>query len=201
MKELTDKQKAILKCLETARSENRGMPTVRELAQTIGVSSTATVHQHLNALVTKGYIKRSSYKHRSIELSQAEPQAEPDFVNVPLSGTIAAGPPLLAQESYDDFVPLPKHLVGNGDVFGLRVRGESMIEAGIFDGDMVVVRRQPSAENGEIVAAMIGDEATVKFLFRESGRIRLQPANQAMEPIFCDSPVILGKVVLVIRKL
>lgn len=197
MKELTEKQKAILKCLETARSQNRQMPTVRELAQTIGVSSTATVHQHLNALVSKGYIKRDSYKHRSIEL----PQAEPDFVNVPLSGTIAAGPPLLAQESYDDFVPLPKDLVGNGEVFGLKVRGESMIEAGIFDGDIVVVRRQPSAENGEIVAAMIGDEATVKFLYRESGRVRLQPANSAMAPIYCDHPVILGKVVLVIRKL
>jgi repressor LexA len=173
------------------------MPTVREIAQAVGVSSTATIHQHLAALEAKGFIRRGSYKHRSIEL----PHANRPAVSVPLLGRIAAGQPILASENREDDLPLPRDLVGEGETFALRVKGESMIDAGIYDGDLVVIRRQPTASNGEIVAALVEDEATVKFYYREAERIRLQPANPAMEPIYVREVTILGKVVLVIRKI
>lgn len=173
------------------------MPTVREIAQAVGVSSTATIHQHLAALEAKGFIRRGSYKHRAIEL----PRLARPAVNVPLLGRIAAGRPILAAEDREDELPLPRDLVGEGETFALRVRGDSMIEAGIHDGDLVVVRRQPTAANGEVVAALVGDEATVKFYHREADRVRLQPANSAMEPIYARDVTILGKVVLVLRKL
>lgn len=172
------------------------MPTVREIAQAVGVSSTATVHQHLEALEAKGFIRRGSYKHRSIEL----PHVVRPAVSVPLLGRIAAGQPILAAENREEELPLPRDLVGEGETFALTVKGESMIEAGIFDGDIVVIRRQPSAVNGEIVAALVEDEATVKFFYREADCIRLQPANSVMEPIFVRDVTILGKVVLVMRK-
>lgn len=208
MKGLSPKQEAVLRYLEEM-SACGTMPTVREIAQAVGVSSTATVHQHLAALEAKGFIRKGSYKHRAIELSQRARPAErgeersehASTVNVPLLGCIAAGQPLLAEESHDDELPLPRRLVGEGDTFALRVRGESMIGAGIYDGDLVVIRRQPTAENGEIVAALLGDEATVKTLYRENGWIRLQPENPALEPILCREVTILGKVVLVLRKL
>ncbi|MGE5553416.1 MAG: transcriptional repressor LexA [Betaproteobacteria bacterium] len=196
MKGLSPKQEAVLRYLEEVSAAGRQMPTVREIAQAVGVSSTATVHQHLAALETKGYIRRGSYKHRAIELSNAR-----SAVNVPLLGRIAAGQPILAAENREEELPLPRDLVGEGETFALTVKGESMIEAGIFDGDLVVVRRQPTANNGEIVAALVGDEATVKFFYREADRIRLQPANSAMEPIYVREATILGRVVLVLRKL
>lgn len=207
MKGLSPKQEAVLRYLEEMSA--RGvMPTVREIAQAVGVSSTATVHQHLAALDAKGFIRKGSYKHRAIELSgrgrqaeAVEPVGSTATVQVPLLGRIAAGQPILAEESHDDELPLPRSLVGEGDTFALRVRGESMIEAGIHDGDLVVIRRQPSAENGEIVAALLGDEATVKTFYRENGWVRLQPENPSLEPIFCRDVTILGKVVLVLRKL
>jgi repressor LexA len=173
------------------------MPTVREIALEVGVSSTATIHQHLAALEAKGYIRRDSYKHRAIEL----PHAARPAVNVPLLGRIAAGQPILAAENREEELPLPRDLVGEGETFALAVKGESMIEAGIYDGDLVVVRRQASASNGDVVAAMLGEEATVKFFYREADRIRLQPANSTMEPIYAREVTILGKVILVIRKL
>ncbi len=173
------------------------MPTVREIAQAVGVSSTATVHQHLAALETKGFIRRGSYKHRAIEL----PHTNRPAVNVPLLGRIAAGQPILAAENRDEELPLPRDLVGEGETFALTVRGESMIEAGIHDGDLVVVRRQATAANGDIVAALLGEEATVKLFYREADRIRLQPANSTMEPIYAREVTVLGKVILVIRKL
>ncbi|MDI6871160.1 MAG: transcriptional repressor LexA [Bacillota bacterium] len=197
MKGLSPKQEAVLRYLEDVSASGRQMPTVREIAQAVGVSSTATIHQHLAALENKGFIRRGSYKHRAIEL----PHTSRPTVNVPLLGRIAAGQPILASENREEELPLPRDLVGEGEVFALTVRGDSMIEAGIHDGDLVVVRRQPTASNGEIVAAMVDDEATVKFFYREADRIRLQPANPAMEPIYARNVTILGRVILVIRKL
>lgn len=199
MKGLAPKQKAVLEYLERMAAEGRQMPTVREIAKEVGVSSTATVHQHLAALETKGYIRRGAYKHRAIELPHAVRPV--DVVNVPVLGRIAAGQPILAEENREDELPLPRDLVGEEETFALTIRGESMIEAGIHDGDLVVVRRQASAQNGEIVAALLGDEATVKYFYREADRIRLQPANSSMEPIYAREVTILGKVILVIRKL
>jgi repressor LexA len=196
VKGLSPKQEAVLRYLEAVSGSGRQMPTVREIAQAVGVSSTATIHQHLAALEAKGYIRRGSYKHRAIELPNARPA-----VNVPLLGRIAAGQPILAAENREEELPLPRDLVGEGEVFALTVKGESMIEAGIYDGDLVVVRRQPTAADGDVVAALVGDEATVKFFYREPDRIRLQPANSAMEPLHLREVTILGKVVLVLRKL
>lgn len=197
VKGLSPKQEAVLRYLEEISAAGRQMPTVREIAQAVGVSSTATVHQHLAALETKGFIRRGSYKHRAIEL----PHVVRSTVNVPLLGRIAAGQPILAAENREEELPLPRDLVGEGETFALTVRGESMIEAGIYDGDLVVVRRQAAATNGDVVAALLGDEATVKIFYRELDRVRLQPANATMEPIYARDVTILGKVILVIRKL
>jgi repressor LexA len=197
VKGLSPKQEAVLRLLEEVSAAGKQMPTVREIAQAVGVSSTATIHQHLAALEAKGYIRRGSYKHRAIEL----PHSVRPAVNVPLIGQIAAGQPILAAENREEELPLPRDLVGEGETFALAVKGESMIEAGIFDGDLVVVRRQATATNGDVVAALLGEEATVKFFYREADRIRLQPANSTMEPIYARDVTVLGKVVLVIRKL
>lgn len=193
MPELTKREEQILKYIQTFTEEKGYPPTVREIGKAVGLSSTATVHAYLHRLEQKGALRRGNSLPRAISV-------KPGVVSVPVLGKIAAGMPLPAVEYQQDILTLPADLAGNGELFALRVHGNSMIDAGIFDGDIVVVRKQSTAENGDIVAALIEDEATVKRFFREDGHIRLQPENRVMQPIITDEATILGKVVSLMRK-
>jgi len=180
---------------------------VREIGEAVGLSSSSTVHSHLAALESKGLIRRDPSKPRALEvLDYRDTERAVDYDNVqavPLVGQVAAGSPILAAENIEATLPLPTSFAGEG-TFVLRVKGESMVGAGILDGDFVVVRQQPTASNGDIVVAMIDEEATVKRFFRESDRVRLQPENPAMDPIYADEHVdfaILGKVVALFRRI
>lgn len=185
-------------------------PTVREIGQAVGLASPSTVHAHLANLERAGLLRRDPTKPRAIELvghrrPEQQPAAEPAVTRLPLVGQIAAGGPLLAAEDVEDEIAVPEPLFGAAD-FVLRVKGESMIGAGILDGDLLVVRRQADARDGDVVVALAGedesaDEATVKTFYREGGRVRLQPENDALEPIYADHVQILGKVVGVFRSL
>jgi len=185
-------------------------PTVREIGEAVGLASPSTVHAHLANLERAGLLRRDPTKPRALELighrrEQAEPVREPAGRKLPLLGQIAAGAPLLAEENVEDEIAVPEPL-GRGADFLLRVRGESMINAGILDGDVLVVRKQADARNGEIVVALVGDdeganEATVKTFFRDQNRVRLQPENDALEPIYANYVEILGKVTGVFRTL
>lgn len=202
MKGLTAKQQRVLEVIHEAIRRTGQPPTVREIGQEIGVASSCTVQRHLDALERKGEIRRNRYKYRSIELSD---QPIPPYIralNVPVLGSIAAGAPILAQEHIEDTFPLPMDLVGEDDkIFMLRVKGDSMINAGIFDGDLVAVRQQATARNGEIVAAMVeDDEATVKRFHKDGRQVRLLAENPAYAPIVSDSVRILGKVILSIHQ-
>lgn len=201
MKELTERQRQVLQVIYDRQRARGYPPTVREIGQAVGLSSSCTVQKHLNALERKGFIRRDPTRSRTIEILEfPDPAlAVGRTVDVPLVGSITAGQPILAQESIEARFALPEDLVGEGTLFMLRVRGDSMIGRGIHDGDYVVVRQQQTAENGEIVAALLGDEATIKTFYREPGRVRLQPENPAMEPIYCTDVSILGKVVMAIR--
>ena len=184
-------------------------PTVREIGEAVGLASPSTVHAHLANLERAGFLKRDPTKPRALELrreTKREPTRETDVRQLPLLGQIAAGGPLLAEQNVEDYLAVPEPLSRGGEEFLLRVKGDSMIQAGILDGDFVVVRRQQTAQNGDIVAALAGDdeaadEATVKRFFREDGRVRLQPENDALEPIYAQHVQILGKVVGVFRSL
>ena len=208
---VTKRQKAVLDCIEECIREKGYGPTVREVCQSLGLSSPSTVHVHLKALEDKGLIKRDPLKSRSIALTYPLGDAEstsnvikPSFnkvVNVPLVGNVAAGSPILAEENITDTISLPTDIVGDAPSFLLSVRGESMIEAGINDGDYVVVKEQPVANNGDIVVAIIDDGATGKRFYKESDHIRLQPENSTMEPIITTDCSIAGKVVAVFRRL
>ena len=188
-----------------------GLRPYREVCQSLGLSSPSTVHVHLKALEDKGFIKRDPLKSRSIALTYpieevpspvtAFAAAYSKLVNVPLVGNVAAGSPILAEENITDTITLPTDIVGDAPSFMLSVRGESMIEAGINDGDYVVVKEQPVANNGDIVVAIIDDGATAKRFFREADHIRLQPENSAMDPIITTDCSIAGKVVAVFRRL
>lgn len=200
--DISERQREILEfILDTVR--RRGYPpSVREIGEAVGLSSPSTVHSHLSALVQAGLLRRDPSKPRAIEVIDGESDLRRAPVrDVPLVGRIAAGSPILAEEDIDEIFPLPTEIVGNDPVFMVRVQGDSMILAGIFDRDLVVIRRQPDARDGELVAALIdGEEATVKRLRRESGRVVLLPENPDYEPIVKTSGVeILGKVVAVIR--
>lgn len=208
---LSDRQQQVLDFL-TATVNDRGYPpSVREICEAVGLSSPSTVHSHLSSLVKAGYIRRDPSKPRAIEiLTETEVEAPPAapytddrLREVPLVGRIAAGSPILATEDIETVMPLPEELVGSDPVFMLEVRGDSMIDAGILDGDYVVVRRQPDARDGEIIAALVdGEEATVKRLKREGGKVVLIPENPALEPmVFEDGVEIIGKVVSVLRKI
>jgi repressor LexA len=183
--------------------QQRGYPpSVREIGTALGLTSSSTVHSHLAALEKKGFIHRDPSKPRAIEiLKDGASQPPKRVVNVPVLGRIAAGQPILAEENVEDVFPLPRDFVREDASFILRVRGDSMIDAGIYDGDYLVVRQQATANNGEIVAAMIGDEATVKRFYRERDHIRLQPENSAMSPIIARDVTVLGKAVALIRRL
>ena len=212
-KELNSREKDILKFIEKQVAEVGYPPSVREIGKAVGLSSTATVHAYLSKLEEKGYIKKENQKGRTLRLLKGlnkkttEPQTEKQFysgrelVNVPVIGKITAGAPILAVENITDNFLIPVDFVGNSESFMLTVSGESMIEAGIFDGDYILVKRQNVARNGEIVVAMIDDEATVKTFFMEDNHIRLQPENSTMDPIIVKDCQILGKVVGVFRKL
>ncbi len=203
MDELTERQQAILSFIR-AEIQKRGYPpSVREIGEAVGLSSSSTVHAHLSHLEEMGYIRRDPTKPRAIEVLVGNETAiyRQDIVSLPIVGKVAAGQPLLAEENIEDYFPLPKDFGPIAEAFILKVRGESMIEAGILDGDLVVVQKTQHAENGEIVVALIEDEATVKRFFRENGRIRLQPENQNMAPIYATEVSIAGKVVGLVRRL
>ena len=172
-------------------------PSVREICEATGLRSTSTVHAHLKRLEKRGLIARDSMKPRAISLPSDLHQ--PEMVSVPIVGRVTAGVPILANENIEDYVSIPNILLGDGDHYILGVRGESMIDDGIMDGDFVVVKKQQVANNGDIVVAMIEDEATVKRFYRENNHIRLQPSNPTMEPILCKQVTVLGKVVSLYR--
>ena len=210
--ELNKREKAILKVIEKQIMTQGYPPSVREIGKAVGLSSTATVHGYLNKLEDKGYIKRQDKKGRTLRLlkggsGEAKKTSSKDFyvqkelVEVPVIGKITAGEPILAVENVTDTFPIPIDFVGNSESFMLTVRGESMIEAGILDGDYILVKKQNTANNGEIVVALIGDEATVKTFYKEEDHIRLQPENSTMDPIIVPNCEILGKVAGVFRKM
>ncbi len=201
-KGLTKRQREILTYLLESKQERGYPPSVREIGAALGLTSSSTVHSHLAALEKKGFIHRDPSKPRAIEiLKDGASQPPKRVVNVPVLGHIAAGQPIFAEEHIEDMFPLPRDFVREDASFILRVRGDSMIEAGIHDGDYLVVRQQPTANNGEIVAALLGDEATVKRFYRERDHIRLQPENRTMTPIVTRDVTILGKAIALLRRL
>ncbi len=214
--ELTAKQREVLEAVQRWIEERGRPPTLREKAQQMGVSSTNAIRDHLRVLEGKGYLKREARLSRGLEVIRGGKADAPErppvlrgpdhqLVAIPLVGRVAAGAPILAEENIEDTLYLDKFFVREGDLFALQVKGSSMINAGIFDGDYVFVRQQPVAERGEIVVALIGEEATVKTYYPENGQIRLQPENDTMEPIIIrrgDPEVrIVGKVSAVLRKM
>jgi repressor LexA len=211
MEPTTKRQQAVLNVIEQCIREKGYGPTVREICQVLNLSSPSTVHVHLRALEDKGYIKRDPLKSRSIALTYSldnEPEATSvsstqydNIISVPLIGDVAAGTPILAEQNITDTMMLPTEIVGDSPSFMLSVHGESMIEAGINDGDYVVVREQKVANNGDIVVAMIDDGATVKRFYKEQNYIRLQPENSSMDPIITTDCSIAGKVVAVFRRI
>ena len=209
---LNRREKAILRFIER-NIKNKGYPpSVREIGKAVDLKSTATVHGYLRALQEKGYIKKEEQKGRTLKLLKGgimenqESMDKPlyngkELVDVPVIGKITAGEPILAVENVTDTFPIPIDFVGNSESFMLTVRGESMIEAGILNGDYILVKKQNTAHNGEIVVALIGDEATVKTFYKEKDHIRLQPENSTMDPIIVPTCEILGKVAGVFRKI
>lgn len=199
MRELSAKQQQILSYLKSEVQKKGYPPSVREICQAVGLKSTSTVHAHLSRLEKKGYIRRNPTKPRAIEiLDQTDKK---DVVEVPIVGTITAGTPILAVQNIEDTFPLPVNFLNyDTDVFMLRVKGESMIEAGIFDRDLILVRQQSSADNGDIVVALLEDSATVKTYYKEKDYIRLQPENATMSPIITKDVKVLGKVIGLFRK-
>lgn len=172
-------------------------PSVREICQAVGLKSTSTVHAHLNHLEEQGLIRRDSTKPRALEVLDGSHQRGR---SVPLVGRVTAGQPILAIENIEDYLVLPQSMLGQDDVFCLRVQGESMIDIGILDGDIVVLRQQDSADNGDIVVAMVDDEATLKRIFYEDGHVRLQPENATVAPIIVENAAVLGKLVALFRQ-
>ena len=206
--EATDKQLRVLNFVNEQIKKEGYAPTVREICKALDLKSTSTVHGYLARLEKKGLIQKNALKPRTIRVvgNQMNPAEQKfytskEMVDVPIVGKVAAGAPLLAVENIEDSFPLPIDFVGNSETFMLRVRGDSMIDAGILDGDLVLVRKQNTANNGEIVVALVDDSATVKKFYKEKGFIRLQPQNQFMQPILVPTCTILGVVCSVFRKL
>jgi len=199
--DLSLRQTNILEFIKDEIRKKGYPPAVREIGEAVGLLSSSTVHGHLQTLEDKGYIRRDPTKPRAIEIldSSSDLQAAKKVVHIPIVGRVTAGQPILAVENIEGTFPLPADLVRQDNDFMLRVQGESMIGAGILDGDFIIVRQQNEARNGEIVVALIGEEATVKRFFKERTLIRLQPENDTMEPIYSQDVSILGKVVGVFR--
>ncbi len=197
---ITNKQEEILNYIKNEILERGFPPTVREICQTVGLKSTSSVHSHLESLEKNGYIRRDPTKPRAIEiLDDSFNMLRREMVNVPVVGTVAAGQPILAEQNIDSYFPIPAEYMPNDQSFILRVKGESMVNAGIMDGDRVIVRQQSTARNGDIVVALVEDSATVKTFYKEDGHYRLQPENDSMDPIIVDDLQILGKVFGVFR--
>jgi repressor LexA len=204
MSKLSNRQVAILDFIKTEVKDKGYPPSVREIGEAVGLASSSTVHGHLERLEKKGLIRRDPTKPRAIEITDGSSpegsQFNLSYVRVPLIGRVTAGVPITATENIEDYFPLPSHYVGDYNVFMLSVIGESMIDAGILDGDYVIVRQQQAANNGDIVVAMTeDDEATVKRFYKEKDHIRLQPENSSMEPIRLNTVTILGRVVGLFR--
>ncbi|MFB5084330.1 transcriptional repressor LexA [Symbiobacterium thermophilum] len=200
---LTERQRQILQFIKDEIRTKGYPPSVREIGEAIGLSSSSTVHGHMTRLEEKGYIRRDPTKPRAIEVLDGSHTQVKRTIAVPMVGRVTAGQPILAQESIEDHFPLPADFVraDESELFFLTVQGDSMIEAGILDGDYVLVHRQQHANNGDIVVALIEDEATVKRFFKEQDHIRLQPENRFMDPIIVPDCQILGKVVGLVRRM
>ena len=197
-----DTQNRILEYIKKQVAEKGYPPSVREIGEAVGLKSTSTVHGHLKRLESKGLIKRDAMKPRAMELLIDNDASTNHMVQmVPLLGPVAAGQPILAEESIRETLPIPSALLGNGTYFALAIRGDSMIQAGILNGDYVIVRQQTVANNGDIVVAMVGGDATVKRYYRENGRFRLQPENPYYDPIYSRKVSVIGKVTALFRKL
>ncbi|MGF7057083.1 transcriptional repressor LexA [Brassicibacter mesophilus] len=203
--DLSSKQLKILEFIKTELQNKGYPPAVREICKAVNLKSTSTVHGHLERLEKKGYIRRDPTKPRAIEILDRDNSifafSRKEIVDVPIVGRVTAGEPILAVQNIEDTFPLPIDFVENDSVFMLKVKGESMIGAGILDGDFVLVRQQNTAINGEIVVALLEEEATIKRFYKEKDYIRLQPENQFMEPIIAKDISILGKVTGVYRKI
>ena len=196
---ITAKQTEILEYIKECVLKKGYPPSVREICEAVHLKSTSSVHSHLATLGEKGYIPRDPTKPRTIEIIDEEfNPARRELVNIPVVGTVAAGQPILAEENISDYFPIPADILPNADVFMLEVKGESMINAAILNGDKLIVRIQNTAENGDKVVALLDDSATVKTFYKEDGHYRLQPENDSMDPIIADHVQILGKVVGVI---
>ncbi|MFO7887947.1 MAG: transcriptional repressor LexA [Eubacteriales bacterium] len=202
--DLSDKQVKILNFIKEEINNKGYPPSVREICKAVNLKSTSTVHSHLKKLVNKKYIKKGNNKNRAIELIDNKiskyDSEKKEMTNLPLIGDIAAGSPILAYENVEDVYPIPIDWVGKEQSFMLQVKGESMIDAGIFSGDYVIISKQNTARNGQIVAALIDDEATLKTFYKEDNYIRLQPENKNMEPIISNNVEILGVLKCVIRR-
>jgi repressor LexA len=209
---LSKRQKAIYDFICSYTTSHGYPPSVREIGKSVGLASPSTVHMHLKKIEEKGYIHRDSKKPRTIEVVEDQTKNAAHLVDVsedvndnaiklPLVGRVAAGVPILAEQNVEEVLTLPTSIVGDSSSFILRVKGESMINAGIFDGDYIVVKEEHEAHNGEIVVALIDDSATVKTFYKEENRVRLQPENDSMEPIYADNPQILGRVTALIRSI
>ncbi|HEX9694830.1 MAG TPA: transcriptional repressor LexA [Actinomycetota bacterium] len=203
MSELTKRQQQILHFIRNVTEQRGYPPSVREIGDAVGLNSPSSVHAQLATLARHGYLSKDASKPRAIVVrmdSEGIPVEAAAVEHVPLIGRIAAGGPILAQENFEDTLPLPRDMLGSGTLFALRVQGDSMIDAGILDADLVIVRQQPDALDGEIVAALVdGEEATVKRLQRKRGKVQLIAENPAYEPLTPDEVSILGKVVAVFR--
>jgi len=199
---ITDKQLEILKYMESECLRKGYPPSVREICEAVQLRSTSSVHAHLNSLEKNGYIRRDPTKPRAIEiLDESFQMAKTETVSVPVVGRVAAGEPILAEQNIEAYFPLPADYAPNtrNDLFALEVKGESMIEMGILNGDILIVEAANSARNGEVVVALVDDSATVKTFYKENGHYRLQPANSSMDPIIVDHVEILGKVKALFR--
>lgn len=214
-RKITKRQQQIYDFIRSYQTEKGYPPSVREMAAAVGLSSPSTVHAHLSALEAHGLIKRDKTKPRALEVFEQEGDLDDSsnvsresiasemrgVVSLPLVGRVAAGMPILAEQNIEDTFTVPTEIASDSSSFILEVHGNSMINVGIYNGDYIIIREQPSAMNGDIVVAMIDGSVTVKTFYKERGRVRLQPENDAMEPIFADNPTILGKVVALMRRL
>ena len=197
---ITAKQQEILNFIKSEILHKGYPPAVRDICEAVHLKSTSSVHSHLETLEKNGYIRRDPTKPRAIEIIDDTFQlTRREVVNVPLIGTVAAGQPILAQENIENYFPIPAEYMPNADCFMLKVKGDSMVNAGIFDGDQILVQQQSTANNGDKVVALIDDSATVKTFYKEDGHYRLQPENDSMNPIIVDQVTILGKVFGVMR--
>ena len=197
---ISDKQREILEYIKEEILSKGYPPAVREICEAVHLKSTSSVHSHLETLEKNGYIRRDPTKPRAIEILDDDFNlTRREVVNVPMIGHVAAGEPILATEHIENYFPIPAEYIPNKETFMLKVKGESMINAGILDGDSILVKQQPDAENGDIVVALVGDSATVKTFYKEDGHFRLQPENDTMDPIIVDECSIIGKVFGVFR--